>query len=91
MPVAYSITDSLPTAASTTTSKWKFTANTTVLNGANIYCTNDARNTHWLISPVIDLTPNSGAETIILQMDMALTIAPTAVRQPTLSNREENQ
>lgn len=91
MPVAYSITDSLPTAASTTTSKWKCTANTTVLNGANIYCTNDARNTHWLISPVIDLTPNSGAETIILQMDMALTIAPTAVRQPALSNREANQ
>lgn len=90
MPVAYSITDSLPTPVSTT-SKWKFTTNTTILNDANIYCTYDSKNTHWLISPQIDLTPNSGAETIILQMDMALTTAPTATRQPSLANREANQ
>ena len=89
MPIAYSITDSLPIDANN--SKWKFTADKTVLNDANIYCTYDAKNTHWLISPQIDLTPNSGAETIILQMDMALTSNPTRLVSPPLANRKANQ
>lgn len=57
-----------------TTGGWKYDAQyTAILGEPHVYCTASTSNEYWLISPEIDLTPNSTSENIVLQWDMALT------------------
>lgn len=90
-PIASSLTEARPEAVVATYSKWKIESSTTVLGAPHAYSTYDKNYSHWLVSPVIDLTAHSSAETIVLQFAMALTTTPKVVKSPAEANRAANE
>ena len=70
----------------TTTSGWKVSTNADILDTTHIRCGNITNKAMWLISPVIDLTPQQAGDNIRLSIDLALTKSDTDPGVPTATN-----
>lgn len=71
-----------PSLTSVNTLKgWRTSATATILGGGHLYCAKDTA-TYWLISPEIDLTPNTTEPVIAMEMDLALTKSNTSAAVP---------
>lgn len=76
----------------TTTYGWQPSTATAILGKNHIYCTRPSTSTpnYWIMSPEIDLTPNTTEEVIALTFDMALTKSNSSAEAPTASDMTSN-
>lgn len=69
------------------TSGWTATSDTKILGEPHIYC-KKSRNTMWLVSPSLDLTPNNNDPLIALSFDMSFTKSETNGDAPSVNNNQ---
>lgn len=61
---------------------WTASASTAILGEEHIYCAKDNSQFNWLVSPSINLMPNTGDKDIYLSFDMAMTSSASMASAP---------
>ncbi len=79
------------TLVSSTSLGWKNNTTATILGGNHLTCAHQRTGTdYWIISPMIDLTPDTNVAVIAMQFDMAMTASSSNPDAPDASKTDFN-